>query len=239
MKKNPPLLTIAIDGNSSCGKSTFAKRIARMLKYSYVDTGAMYRAVTLYFINAGLFRDTEEPEPELVESLLNHIMIELRFNEDTEQTETFLNGKNVEKEIRSMAVSNRVSYISAIPAVRRKMVELQRKMGENKGVVMDGRDIGTVVFPDAEVKIYLTASPEVRAMRRYRELQEKGIEAGLEAVRDNLMTRDHIDSTREESPLRQADDAILLDNSDMTVHEQMEWFGQIYERILKKIQDED
>ena len=238
MNENIPLLIIAVDGHSSCGKSTYAKRIARMLEYSYVDSGAMYRAVTLYCMNSGLFDISKEPDVKEVQALLDDIDIDLKYNPDTEMTETFLNGKSVEKEIRSMEVSNNVSYISTIPAVRRKMVEYQRKLGEKRGFVMDGRDIGTVVFPNADIKIFLTASLEVRTMRRFKELQEKGIEGDLESVRQNLGSRDRIDSTRKDSPLKQADDALLLDNSDMTVEEQMAWFKGVYEETLRKIIDE-
>lgn len=234
---NPPLLIIAIDGHSSCGKSTYAKRIAGMLKYAYIDTGAMYRAVTLACMEAGLYKHTEEPPAEDVERLLPGIGIDLKYNPETEQTETWLNGRNVEREIRGMEVSGKVSYISTIPAVRRKMVEYQRKLGEKKGVVMDGRDIGTVVFPGAEIKIFLTASIEVRAMRRFRELQEKGIPGDLESVKENLSSRDHIDSNRADSPLMQADDALLLDNSEMTVAEQMDWFRDVYEKTIKRHAD--
>jgi len=238
MNENIPRLIIAVDGHSSCGKSTYAKSIARMLEYSYVDSGAMYRAVTLYCMNSGLFDRSKEPEVKEVQALLDDIDIDLKYNPKTEMTETFLNGKSVEKEIRSMEVSNNVSYISTIPVVRRKMVEYQRKLGEKRGFVMDGRDIGTVVFPNADIKIFLTASLEVRAMRRFKELQEKGIEGDLESVRQNLGRRDHIDSTRKDSPLKQADDALLLDNSDMTVEEQMAWFKGVYNETLRKIIDE-
>ena len=238
MNENKPLLIIAVDGHSSCGKSTYAKRIARMLEYSYVDSGAMYRAVTLYCMNSGLFDKSNEPDVKEVQLVLNDIVIDLKYNPETEMTETFLNGKSVEKEIRSMEVSNNVSYISTIPVVRRKMVEYQRKLGEKRGFVMDGRDIGTVVFPNADIKIFLTASLEIRTMRRFKELQEKGIQGDFESVKQNLGSRDHIDSTREDSPLKQADDALLLDNSDMTVEEQMEWFKDVYEQTLRKIIDE-
>jgi cytidylate kinase len=238
MNENRHLLIIAVDGHSSCGKSTYAKRIARMLKYSYVDSGAMYRAVTLHCMNSGLFDKTDQPGIEEVQSVLDDIIIDLKYNPETEMTETFLNGKSVEREIRSMEVSNKVSYISTIPVVRRKMVEYQRKLGEKRGFVMDGRDIGTVVFPNADIKIFLTASLEVRSMRRFKELQEKGIEGDFESVKQNLGSRDHIDSTRADSPLKQADNALLLDNSDMTVEEQMEWFKGVYDETVKRIADE-
>lgn len=234
-----PKFIIAVDGHSSCGKSTFAKRIANLLHYTYIDSGAMYRAVTLYCIQSGMFEQTEEPDEGLVESSLDDMVIDFSYNPVTEKSETILNGQVVEKAIREMAVSQRVSYISAIPSVRRKMVEYQRKMGDGKGVVMDGRDIGTVVFPHADIKIFLTASLEVRAMRRFKELQEKGIDGDLESVKKNLATRDHIDSTRQDSPLMQAEDALLLDNSHMTVDQQMDWFRDVYETVLKKRIHED
>lgn len=225
-------IIIALDGNSSCGKSTYARMIARELGYSYIDTGAMYRAVTLACMKEGLFDTTGAPPVGLIEAMLDKIELGLKFNREKERTETYLNGRMVEDEIRSMKVSDHVSYIAAIPAVRRKMVEYQRKLGENKGVVMDGRDIGTVVFPKAELKIFLTASPEVRAMRRYKELIEKGMPAKLEEVRENLEKRDRIDSTREDSPLKQAEDAIVLDNSEITVEQQMEWFREIFQKQI-------
>lgn len=225
-------IIIALDGNSSCGKSTYAKKIAAEIGYAYIDTGAMYRSVTLAAMESGLFEKTEAPPIEEVEKLLDSVELSLRFNPNKQRTEIFLNGRMVEDLIRSMEVSAHVSYIAAISAVRRKMVEFQRELGEGKGVVMDGRDIGTVVYPDAELKIFLTASPEVRTQRRYKELMEKGMPAELEEVRQNLEKRDHIDSSREDSPLKQAEDAIILDNSNMTVEEQMDWFGELFERIM-------
>jgi cytidylate kinase len=232
-------IIIALDGHSSCGKSTYAKRIARELGYSYIDTGAMYRSVTLAAMEAGLFKETDTPAPERVDALLKTIELDLRFNAEKQRTEIYLNNRMVEDAIRTMAVSDHVSYIAAIPAVRRKMVEYQRKLGEAKGVVMDGRDIGTVVFPRAELKIFLTASLEVRAGRRYKELIEKGMEADLEEVRNNLQKRDQIDSSREDSPLKQADDALVLDNSHMTVDQQMAWFYEKYRSIMTRKNDED
>jgi cytidylate kinase len=224
-------IIIALDGNSSCGKSTYAKRIAAEIAYAYIDTGAMYRSVTLAAMEEGLFEKTDSPTIELIEEVLKNVKLDLQFNSEKQRTEIFLNGRMVEDLIRSMEVSGHVSYIAAISPVRRKMVEFQRKLGEGKGVVMDGRDIGTVVFPDAELKIFLTASPEVRTLRRYKELIEKGMPAKLEEVRANLEKRDRIDSTREDSPLKQADDAIVLDNSQMTVDDQMDWFREQFKRI--------
>ena len=224
-------IIVALDGHSSCGKSTYAKLIAAELGYSYIDTGAMYRAVTLHAMEAGLFDQSDAPPEKDIEALLKYIELDLKHNPGKRRTEIWLNGRMVEDLVRTMQVSNHVSYIAAIPAVRRKMVEYQRMLGERKGVVMDGRDIGTVVFPDAELKIFLTASLEVRAERRYKELIEKGMEADFEQVKANLAKRDHIDSNRSDSPLKQADDALLLDNSHMTLEEQMLWFREEYEKI--------
>jgi cytidylate kinase len=232
-------IIIALDGNSSCGKSTYAKLIAAELGYSYIDTGAMYRAVTLAAMDAGLFNETDAPEVEKIEELLGPVELKLKHNPDKQRTEIFLNGRMVEDQIRSMEVSGHVSYIAAISAVRRKMVEYQRKLGLEKGVVMDGRDIGTVVFPDAAIKIFLTASVEVRAGRRYRELIEKGMPADFKDVKQNLEKRDHIDSNRADSPLLKADDAILLDNSEMTLEEQMIWFRDLYKRVRSEADEKD
>lgn len=224
-------IIVALDGHSSCGKSTYAKLIAAELGYSYIDTGSMYRAVTLASMEALLFEKTDAPPLEEIEALLNHIELNLKHNPEKQRTEIWLNGRMVEDVIRTMEVSGHVSYIAAISAVRRKMVEYQRMLGEEKGVVMDGRDIGTVVFPGAELKIFLTASLEVRTERRYKELIEKGMKAEFEEVKSNLAKRDHIDSSRADSPLKQADDAILLDNSEMTLEQQMVWFSEVYQQI--------
>ena len=232
-------IIIALDGHSSCGKSTYAKRIAQELGYAYIDTGAMYRSVTLAAMESGLFDQTEAPSLELVEGLLDSIELNLQFNNSRQRTEIYLNGRMVEDMIRGMNVSEHVSYIAAISAVRRKMVEYQRQLGMKRGIVMDGRDIGTVVFPEAELKIFLTALPEVRAMRRYKELIEKGLNAELEEVRLNLEKRDHIDSNREDSPLKQAEDAIVMDNSDMTVDQQMEWFRNKYNSLMVELNGEN
>jgi len=232
-------IIVALDGHSSCGKSTFAKLIAAQLGYSYIDTGAMYRAVTLHAMEAGLFEQNDAPPERDIQALLEHIRIDLRHNSAKRRTEIWLNGRMVEDVIRSMEVSNHVSYIAAIPAVRRKMVEYQRMLGQRKGVVMDGRDIGTVVFPDAELKIFLTASLEVRAERRYKELLEKGMEADFEKVKANLAKRDHIDSSRADSPLKQAEDALLLDNSAMTLEDQMHWFREVYGQITSETDGPD
>jgi cytidylate kinase len=231
----PKKIIIALDGHSSCGKSTYAKRIATELGYAYIDSGAMYRAVTLACMDAGLFDSSESPPVKDVEDQLEKVELDLRFNPDKERTEIFLNNRMVEDLIRSMEVSDHVSFIATLPVVRRKMVEYQRQLGEGKGVVMDGRDIGTVVFPHAEMKIFLTASEEIRAKRRYKELIEKGMPADFEDVRNNISKRDRIDSSREDSPLKQADDALILDNSEMTVEEQMEWFRETFRRLTGAI----
>ena len=225
-------IIIALDGHSSCGKSTFAKRIAAEVGYAYIDTGAMYRAVTLACMEAGLFDQSDAPPEGEVERILKGITLDLKHNPELERTEIYLNGRMVEDRIRNMDVSEHVSYISTLAKVRRKMVEYQRGLGASKGVVMDGRDIGTAVFPEAELKIFLTASPGVRAMRRYKELLEKGMPAELDQVRQNLEKRDRIDSTRKESPLKKAPDALVLDNSRMTVDQQMDWFREVFNRTI-------
>jgi cytidylate kinase len=229
MKKSRQELVIAIDGHSSGGKSTFAKMIAKELGITYVDSGAMYRAVTLYAMENNLIREGIVDEQELVRGL-DRISIEIIFNPDEGRYETWLNGRNIERKIRSVAVSKFVSPVSKIREVREKLVDLQREMARDKGVVMDGRDIGTVVFPDADIKIYLTAKPSIRAQRRYDELKEKGMEAGYDEILENITDRDHQDSTRDISPLKKADDAMELDNSSMTPEEQMAWFKDLLEK---------
>ena len=226
MEKALQDLVIAIDGHSSGGKSTYAKAIAKALGITYIDSGAMYRAVTLYAMENGMIRDGAIDELELVRQL-DRINIEIVFNPRKNRHETWMNGRNVENEIRTVAVSGHVSPVSKIREVREACVGLQRKMAAGKGVVMDGRDIGTVVFPDADIKIFLTANPDIRAQRRYDELREKGMEAGYGEILENIMDRDHQDSTRDISPLKKADDAIELDNSSMTVDEQMAWFKDL------------
>ena len=215
-------ITIAIDGHSSCGKGTMAKDLAREVGYVYVDTGAMYRCVTLYALRNGLFTDNGINEDELRRQMDN-IHITFRFNAEAGRPDTYLNGELVEREIRTMEVSNHVSPIATLGFVRQAMVAQQQEMGRGGGVVMDGRDIGTVVFPHAELKIFVTASAEVRAQRRYDELRQKGMEADYADILKNVQERDYIDSHREVSPLRQADDALLLDNSEMTIAQQKEW----------------
>ena len=222
-------ITIAIDGHSSCGKSTMAKALAKKLGYIYVDTGAMYRAVTLYCMRNNLFDAEGEVMTDRLREVMDEVKISFKFNEETGRPDTYLNGERVEDVIRSIEVSNHVSKVAAIPFVREAMVDQQRAMGKEKGVVMDGRDIGTTVFPDAELKIFVTASAEVRAQRRYDELQQKGMPADYDEILKNVQERDYIDSHREVSPLRQADDALLLDNSHMTIEEQDQW---LYERFI-------
>lgn len=227
-------LTIAIDGYSSCGKSTFARAIAEELDYIYIDSGAMYRAVTLYCIRKGYIEGEDVKTADIIGDL-DEIDISFVYNPGIGIHETFLNSENVEREIRSLEVSSHVSRISRIHQVRTRMVELQRQIGVNKGIVMDGRDIGTVVFPDADLKIFMTASVDIRAKRRYDELRRKNIEADLEEVRMNIISRDIADENRDISPLRRADDAIILDNSRMTVDQQMDWIME----IIRKKFDED
>lgn len=215
-------IVIAIDGHSSCGKSTLAKSLARELGYTYIDSGAMYRAVTLFALRNGLIKHGKVDEKELI-SRMKDIRITFEWDTDTEKNTTFLNGENIENEIRQLEVSNNVSPVSTIAGVRSELVKQQRENGQNKGIVMDGRDIGTVVFPDAELKIFMTASPEIRAQRRYLELTEKGAEVDFDKILQNVEERDTIDSGREVSPLKKADDAIVLDNSHMTREEQLQW----------------
>ena len=218
-------IVIAIDGHSSTGKSTVAKALARRLGYVYVDTGAMYRAVTLYCIRKKWINEAGQPDILKLIASLPDIDIELRTTDDG--TETLLNGQCVEREIRTIEVADTVSKISAVPEVREAMVKRQQTMGRNKGVVMDGRDIGTVVFPDAELKVFMTADPEVRALRRYRELEAKGEHTSLDEVRRNIEERDYADSNRAVAPLKQADGAVILDNSRMTPDEQLDRLEQM------------
>lgn len=223
MSNTDKKIIIAIDGFSSCGKSTFAKAIAARLGYIFIDTGAMYRAVTLYAAENGAISSGMVDE-EKVTALLDRISIDFRFNPKRGASDIYVDGTLVEGKIRTIEISNCVSAVSSIAEVRRKLVAMQQAMGRAKGVVMDGRDIGTVVFPDAELKIFMTADPKVRAERRYEELQAKGDTVSFDEVYDNVVKRDHADMTRAISPLRQADDAVVLDNSHMSVDEQMAWF---------------
>jgi CMP/dCMP kinase len=224
-------IIIAIDGHSSCGKSTLAKSLARELEYTYIDSGAMYRAVTLFALRNGLIVNGKVDEEKLV-SKLSELKITFKWDKNTEKNTTYLNGENVEDEIRQLQVSNNVSPISAIAGVRREMVKKQRGNSQNKGIVMDGRDIGTVVFPDAELKIFMTASPEIRAERRYMELKGKGTEVDFFEILKNVEARDSIDSSREVSPLKKASDAIVLDNSHLTREEQLQWSLNKVKEIL-------
>ena len=224
-------IIIAIDGHSSCGKSTFAKAIAARLGYIFIDTGAMYRAVTLYALEHGAINSGMVDEQAVV-AMLKDIAIDFRFNPERGASDIYVNGDLVEGKIRTIEVSNCVSAVSSIAEVRAMLVDMQQQMGVRRGVVMDGRDIGTVVFPEAELKIYMTADPMVRAERRYKELTEKGDNVTLEEIYENVVSRDKADMTRAISPLRKADDAIVLDNSTMSVAEQMEWFDREFSRVI-------
>jgi cytidylate kinase len=226
-------ITIAIDGHSSCGKSTMAKDLARRVGYIYVDTGAMYRSVTLYALRNHLFREDGTILADELQQQMQNIHISFQLNSETGRPDTYLNGECVEQQIRSLEVSSHVSPIAALGFVREAMVAQQQEMGQGGGVVMDGRDIGTVVFPDAELKIFVTASAEVRAQRRYDELKEKGMPADYADILKNVQERDYIDSHREVSPLRQAPDALLLDNSTMTIAEQNEWLMQRFNEAVQ------
>ena len=227
-------IVIAIDGYSSCGKSTMAKNLARQLGYVYVDTGAMYRAVTLYALRHQLFEADGEADAASLQRAMPDIRISFQFNAQTGKPDTYLNDELVEHDIRTMQVSERVSKIAALPFVRTALVAQQQRMGKDKGIVMDGRDIGTVVFPHAELKIFVTASAEVRAQRRYDELQQKGMPARYDDILKNVQERDYIDSHREVSPLRKADDAIELDNSNLTIDEQQQWLLQQVNKVLQQ-----
>lgn len=223
-------IIIAIDGHSSCGKSTMAKLLARKIGYIYVDTGAMYRSVTLFAMQHGMFDATGTLDEECLKTALNQINITFRLNAETGKPETYLNGELVENTIRSVEVSSYVSKVAAVPFVRAKLVAIQQQMGEEKGIVMDGRDIGTVVFPNAEMKVFVTAKADVRARRRFDELQAKGMKADYDEILHNVQERDYLDSHRAVSPLRKADDAVELDNSTMSIEEQNEWLLHLYQQ---------
>ena len=216
-------ITIAIDGFSSCGKSTMAKMLAKEVGYIYVDTGAMYRAVTLFAMRNGMIAPNGDVNHDALKAKMDALHVEFKLNPQTGKAETYLNGENVEHEIRGMEVSAHVSAIAAIDFVRTALVAQQQRMGHDKGIVMDGRDIGTVVFPDAELKVFVTASAEVRAQRRFDELVGKGMKANYDEILHNVQERDYIDSHREVSPLRKAEDAIELDNGQLTIAEQLQW----------------
>ena len=227
-------ITIAIDGYSSCGKSTMAKDLAKEVGYIYVDTGAMYRSVTLYALRHHLFNEDGSVKTEDLQQEMPNISISFKLNPTTGTPDCYLNGELVEKEIRSLEVSNHVSPIAAVPFVREALVAQQQKMGKEKGIVMDGRDIGTTVFPDAELKIFVTASSQVRAQRRFDELNAKGMPAKFEDILKNVEERDYIDTHREVSPLKQAEDAIVLDNSHMTIPEQKAWLMNLFQKTIEK-----
>jgi CMP/dCMP kinase len=225
-------IVVAIDGHSSCGKSTIAKAVASRFGYIFIDSGAMYRAVTLFALRKQLISEGSVKVQELID-LLPTIHIDFRYNPEKQKSDTYLNGENVEEEIRQLTVSQNVSPVAAIAEVRAAMVRLQQEMGKDKGIVMDGRDIGTVVFPEAELKLFVTASAEIRAQRRFDELTAKGETVSYEEILQNVQERDYIDSTREASPLRKADDALVLDNSYMTREEQLVWVIEQVEKSLK------
>ncbi|MFC2086655.1 (d)CMP kinase [Bacteroidota bacterium] len=222
-------LKIAIDGHSSSGKSSFAKKIAEMLNYVYIDSGAMYRSIAYALIKRNGF-DKTKIKKDILKEILNNIRIEFRKNPKTNESETYLNGENIESKIRGYEVSEKVSIVSKLNEVREKMVEFQRDMARDKGVVMDGRDIGTVVFPDADIKIYMDADKNTRAQRRYDELVMKGEKVDFERILENIEKRDELDLKREISPLKKASDAYVLDNSNMNLDEEMEWFESIYKQ---------
>jgi len=231
-------ITIAIDGFSSCGKSTIAKDLAKRLGYEYIDTGAMYRALTLYLLDNGILKESGEFVYD-AKDFLDEVSLKFETNQENGQSEILLNGKNVEANIRNMRVSKVVSKVSALKEVRDKLVAQQTLLGEDKGVVMDGRDIGTVVFPNAELKLFMTADTEVRSQRRFDELRSKGQEISLEKVKQNLEERDHLDTTREESPLVRAEDAIILDNSELNLEEQLSYAVHLAEAEVFALNNQD
>jgi cytidylate kinase len=226
-------LKIAIDGWSSCGKSTLAKQIAKKLGYTYIDSGAMYRAITLYFMR----NEIDATEPDAIHQALSRIELKFKKGLSSDASDMCLNGENVEEQIRSMSVAHEVSKVAAIKEVRDFAVHQQKEMGKEGGVVMDGRDIGTVVFPDADVKLFITASPEIRAQRRYKELMEKGMNVSMDEVIENLKKRDHLDSTRTFSPLIQANDALVIDNSEMSMDGQLEYALELIQNSINVSRD--
>ena len=232
MEKETPKIVIAFDGFSSSGKSTMARALAKRLGYRYIDSGAMYRAVTLYALEHGMIGADGTVDAEALTKTLPEINIDFAVQPDGSQ-HTVLNGKDVESEIRNIEVSSHVSAVAALPAIRHDLVTKQQAFGKSKGIIMDGRDIGTTVFPDAELKIFVTASSQVRAQRRYDELQEKGMPADFEDILKNVEERDYIDTHRETSPLRQAEDAIVLDNSQLTIPQQKAWLMEQYQKAIK------
>ena len=228
---NMKRIIVAVDGYSSCGKSTIAKALAQYAGYTYIDTGAMYRAAALFAMNNGLM-DSQSINEQALQEQIQNIQIEFRRKPTGDGQDTFLNGENVEGVIRTLEVANAASRISTLSFVREELVRQQQAMGLQKGIVMDGRDIGTVVFPQAELKLFLTASAEIRAQRRYKELQQKGIEEDFQSVLNNVIERDYRDTHREQSPLKQAEDAILLDNSHITIEQQNEQVRKLFEEKI-------
>lgn len=226
-------INIAIDGYSSCGKSTIAKAVAKGLNYFYVDSGAMYRAITLFALQNHCFKKDHTVDTDMLIRMLDHVIVSFKYNTENGEQEIYLNGINVEKEVRSIQVSNQVSQISKIKEVRQKLVRLQKRLAESKGVVMDGRDIGTVVIPDAELKIFMMADADVRAQRRYDELRNAGLDVSLEEISANIQTRDEIDTSREIDPLRQAEDAVVVDNSHLTIEEQYQF---VMNQAMKRLE---
>jgi cytidylate kinase len=225
-------INIAIDGYSSCGKSTIAKAVAKALNYFYVDSGAMYRAITLFALQNNCFKKDNTLDAESLTRVLDHVIVSFKYNTETGEQEIYLNGQNVQKEIRSIQVSNHVSAVSSLKDVRLKLVRLQKRLAETKGVVMDGRDIGTVVMPDAELKLFMMADHFIRAKRRYDELKANGLDVQLEEIEKNIASRDAMDTSREIDPLRQAEDAVVVDNSNLTLEEQFQFVvGQAIKRI--------
>lgn len=225
-------INIAIDGYSSCGKSTIAKAVAKALNYFYVDSGAMYRAITLFALQNNCFKKDNSLDVENLTRVLDHVIVSFKYNTETGEQEIYLNGQNVQKEIRSIQVSNHVSAVSSVKEVRLKLVRLQKRLAESKGVVMDGRDIGTVVMPDAELKLFMIADHFIRAKRRYDELKSNGLDVQLEEIEKNIASRDAMDTSREIDPLMQADDAVVVDNSNLTLEEQFQFVvGQAMKRI--------
>ena len=227
-------IIIAVDGHSSCGKSTMAKELAKSIGYKYIDSGAMYRAVTFYCLEKGFFNG-DILNLETIKACIDEIHISFELNENAGNSDTYLNGKNIEKQIRSMEVADKVSSVAAVGFIREAMVRQQRSLGKDKGIAMDGRDIGTVVFPDAELKLFVTARPEVRAQRRLDELIAKGESVDFDEILKNIEKRDFIDSTRKDSPLRKALDAVVLDNSDMTIAEQNEFLFELFEQTVQSV----
>lgn len=225
-------INIAIDGYSSCGKSTIAKAVAKALNYFYVDSGAMYRAITLFALQNNCFKKDNVLDTESLIRVLDHVIVSFKYNTETGEQEIYLNGQNVQKEIRSIQVSNHVSAVSSVKEVRMKLVRLQKRLAESKGVVMDGRDIGTVVMPDAELKLFMMADHAIRAKRRYDELKANGLDVQLEEIEMNIASRDAMDTSRDIDPLRQAEDAVVVDNSNLTLEEQFQFVvGQAMKRI--------